>query len=175
MPVVKKYRIEVQKDHISKIATGSPESALAELIWNSFDADATKVEIWFHEGEIGIDEILIRDNGVGIPYGDAEKLFVSLGGSWKARKQKTSKGRFLHGKDGEGRFKAFVLGRVVDWNVIYKDGEQYMQYTIQELADSQQCKSTHHRPYHCLNQKLYYHQPLIHLVQEYISSLHQHS
>lgn len=136
MSAIKKYRVEVKKDHISKIATGSPESALAELIWNSFDADATKVEIWFHEGAVGIDEILIRDNGVGIPYSDAEKLFVSLGGSWKARKQKTSKGRFLHGKDGEGRFKAFVLGRVVDWNVVYEDGERYMQYTIEELADS---------------------------------------
>ena len=136
MTSVKKYRVEVQKDHISKIASGSPESALAELIWNSFDADATKVELWFHEGPIGIDEVLIRDNGVGIPYRDAEKLFVSLGGSWKARKQKTSKGRFLHGKDGEGRFKAFVLGRVVDWTVVYKHGEHYLQYTIQELADS---------------------------------------
>jgi len=136
MPTVKKYRVEVQKDHISKIATGNPESALAELIWNSFDADATKVDIWFHEGVIGIDEIIIRDNGIGIKYSEAEKLFASLGGSWKATKQKTSKGRFLHGKDGEGRFKAFVLGRVVDWNVVYKDGEQYKHYAIQELADS---------------------------------------
>ncbi len=136
MPTNKKYRVEVQKDHISKIASGSPESALAELIWNSFDADATKVELLFHEGAIGIDEILIRDNGLGIPYGDAERLFASLGGSWKAKKQKTSKGRILHGKDGEGRFKAFVLGRVVDWNVIYKDNDRYMQYAIQELADT---------------------------------------
>jgi len=136
VPATKKYRVEVQKDHISKIATGSPEGALAELIWNSFDADANKVELWFHEGAIGIDEILIRDNGIGIPYREAEKLFVSLGGSWKAQKQKTSKGRFLHGKDGEGRFKAFVLGRVVDWKVTYKDDDRYMQYTIQELADS---------------------------------------
>lgn len=136
MPSVKKYRVEVKKDHLSKIASGSPESALAELIWNSFDADATNVEIRFHEGQIGIDEILIRDNGTGIPHEKAEKLFESLGGSWKAQHQKTNKGRFLHGKDGEGRFKAFVLGRVVDWNVVFKRGNRYIQYTIEEFADS---------------------------------------
>ena len=136
MTIAKKYKIEVKRDHLSKIATGSPESALAEIVWNSLDADAIKVEINFHEGALGVDEILISDNGNGIVYEEAENLFVSLGGSWKARQQKTGKGRFLHGKNGEGRFKAFVLGHIVDWDVVYKKGNKYMQYTIEERADS---------------------------------------
>lgn len=136
MSSIRKYRVEVKKDHLSKLAVGSPEAALAELIWNALDADSTNIELRFHEGQFGIDEIAVRDNGTGIQYKDAERLFESLGGSWKEGKQKTDKGRFLHGKDGKGRFKAFVLGRVVDWHVVYKNGNRYMQYTIEELADS---------------------------------------
>lgn len=136
MPIVQKFKIEVKRDHLSKIATGSPEVALAELIWNSLDADATNIEINFHEGALGVNEIQIFDDGSGIIYDEAKDLFVSLGGSWKARQQKTINGRFLHGKDGEGRFKAFVLGRVVDWNIVYRKGTKYMQYAIEERADS---------------------------------------
>ncbi|MCK4947710.1 MAG: ATP-binding protein [Candidatus Aureabacteria bacterium] len=136
MQIAKKYKIEVKKDHLSKIASGSPEFALAELIWNALDADANNIEVCFHEGPLGVDEILIRDNGTGIAYDEAENLFVSLGGSWKAQQQKTKKGRFLHGKDGEGRFKAFILGRIVDWNIIYKKDSQFLRYTIEECSDS---------------------------------------
>ncbi len=113
MSVAKKFRVKVKKDHLSQIASGSPELALAEMIWNALDADSTTVDVRFHEGPLGVDEITITDNGTGIPYGQAESLFEALGGSWKARRQKTDKGRFLHGKEGKGRFKAFVLGMVV--------------------------------------------------------------
>lgn len=136
MLVAKKCKVEVKKDHLSKIAAGSPETGLVEMLWNALDADATNVNIQFQEDTFGVDEIRIKDNGTGIKYEDAEDLFVSLGGSWKAQKQKTNQGRFLHGKDGEGRFKAFVLGHVVDWNVVYEKAGKFFSYTIEGRADS---------------------------------------
>lgn len=136
MSVAKKIRVEVKRDHLSQIASGSPELALAEMIWNALDADSTTVDVRFHEGPLGVDEITITDNGTGIPYGQAESLFEALGGSWKARRQKTDKGRFLHGKEGKGRFKAYVLGRVVEWKVTYKANGRLKRYTIEGRAES---------------------------------------
>lgn len=111
-------RVEVQGDYLAKVSVAAPDKALAELIWNSLDADATKVEIFFKQGAIGVDEILVRDNGNGFSYEEAESLFGSLGGSWKSQKEKSPAGRYLHGKEGQGRFKAFALGRCVEWKVI---------------------------------------------------------
>lgn len=109
--------VEVQQDHLAKVSNASPDKALAELIWNSLDADATKVEVFLNNNEYGVCEIIIRDNGTGFSYDEAESLFTALGGSWKAVKNRTPSGRFMHGKEGQGRFKAFALGRCVEWTV----------------------------------------------------------
>lgn len=127
----KRINVVVKSDHIEKIASGSPEIAIAEMVWNALDADATRVDVKFHEGPLDIDEITIEDNGTGIPYKEAESLFMALGGSWKASQLKTNKGRFLHGRDGKGRFRTFILGRVVDWLVTYKSNNQVCRYSIQ--------------------------------------------
>lgn len=126
----------MKKDHLNKIASGSPELALAEMIWNALDADSTSVDVRFHEGPLGVDKITVTDNGTGIPYSQAESLFVALGGSWKTHQLKTEKGRFIHGKDGKGRFKAFVLGRVVEWKVVYMADGQLRRYTIGGRGES---------------------------------------
>lgn len=110
-------QVLVQGDHIAKVSSASPDKALAELIWNSLDADATKIEVFFKEEAFGTNEIVVRDNGSGFLYEEAETMFGKLGGSWKSFKEKSPKGRFLHGKEGQGRFKAFALGRCVEWEV----------------------------------------------------------
>jgi DNA mismatch repair ATPase MutL len=46
------------------------------------DADADRVDVTIHENVLGgMTSIEVADNGHGIPYGDAEKLFSNLGGS----------------------------------------------------------------------------------------------
>lgn len=135
MDVAKKFKIQVQKDHLSKVASGKPKTGLSELIWNAFDADAKQVQVLFIDGAFGIDKVRISDNGEGIPYGEAEKLFVGLGGSWKSTEYKTKSGRYLHGQEGQGRFKAFTIGRVVDWHVVYKENGKFYEYTIAGFAE----------------------------------------
>ena len=78
------YDVEVQSDFLEKITRAKPVAALAELIWNSFDADATKVEVFVEQGSLGItSNIVVRDNGSGLEQAKAPELFRSLGGSWK--------------------------------------------------------------------------------------------
>ena len=39
------YPVEVQSDFLEKITRAKPVQALSEFIWNSFDADASKVDV----------------------------------------------------------------------------------------------------------------------------------
>lgn len=133
-------RVEVQRDHLVKVSTAQPDKALAELIWNALDADATTVEVLLKDSEFGTSEIIVRDNGTGFSFNEAESLFRSLGGSWKAKKDRTEGGRFLHGQEGQGRFKAFALGRCVEWHVIRDKAfkltalaDNLEQFTLEEI------------------------------------------
>jgi hypothetical protein len=118
------YPVEVQPDFLDKITAARPIQALAEFIWNGLDADATTVDVHFEYNALGVmSTIVVTDNGLGMTYEQAPELFRNLGGSWKRRNPYTKKDhRFLHGKDGRGRFKAFALGRIAEWDVTYEKG-----------------------------------------------------
>ena len=111
----KAFEIQVQDDHLARMAqTRKPILALAELIWNAVDADATRIDVTLSNNDLdGLEAIEVTDNGHGIPYAQAEDLFSRLGGSWKqSRTHSNEENRILHGKEGRGRFRAFSLGRV---------------------------------------------------------------
>jgi hypothetical protein len=129
------YPVEVQSDFLEKMTRARPVQALSEMIWNSFDADASRVSVSFQYNDLGtMSSIAIRDDGTGIAHADAPELFRRLGGSWK-RPGATTKhdGRFLHGQDGRGRFKAFALGRVAEWDVTYEKKGKLFSFTITML------------------------------------------
>lgn len=136
MNITKTFKVQVKKDHLEKVAADKPKTGLCEIIWNALDADATEVNIHFVEGALGVEKVIISDNGTGIAYNDSERLFVGLGGSWKNGDKRTPKGRFLHGQEGQGRFKAFTIGRIADWKVVYKEDDKFYQYTIKGYADA---------------------------------------
>jgi hypothetical protein len=126
------YNVEVQSDFVERQTKAQPVAAVAELIWNAVDADATRVDVDFEGDKLGgIAKIVVADDGHGIPYADAPTLFRNLGGSWKKHGARTkTKNRMLHGQEGRGRFKAFALGGVVDWKIVYsKDGDLF-RYSI---------------------------------------------
>lgn len=129
-------KVEVKKDHLDKISRGSVLNSLTELVWNAFDADANSVQIIIVKNEIGLEEVHVKDDGHGIPYKDSKAVFSSLGGSWKGDKGFSPKGRYLHGKEGQGRFKAFSIGRYVEWNTSFSDGKQTLEYQIKGKADN---------------------------------------
>ncbi|MCR9981932.1 ATP-binding protein [Vibrio alginolyticus] len=133
----KQIEVEVQGDHLDKVSKANALTAISELVWNAVDADATVVEIAIDDGELGIDAIHVKDNGHGIDFAKADMYFRGLGGSWKGSKGISPKGRFLHGKEGQGRFKSFSVGRVVEWNTRYKVQEDsVVGYCIKGLADN---------------------------------------
>jgi histidine kinase/DNA gyrase B/HSP90-like ATPase len=124
----KKLNINVEQDHLMAQTSGSGITALSELIWNSLDADATRVKINLMKNALGnIYKITVEDNGHGLSYEDAEAVFQKLGGSIKSEDNFSPKGRRYHGKEGKGRFKALALGMYADFESIYIDnnGKHY--------------------------------------------------
>lgn len=80
---------------------GKPHIALAELVKNSFDADATKVTIRFLPNE---DKIEIEDNGHGMNFEEFKNFWMRIGSPHK-QEQRTSKylKRPMTGSKGVGR------------------------------------------------------------------------
>ena len=130
------YPVEVQSDFLEKITRAKPVQALAELIWNGLDADAGRVSVSFGHNEMDtLSEVIIRDDGNGIPRARAPEFFRRLGGSWKKPGGSTETGRFLHGQEGRGRFKAFAIGTRAEWAVTYKRDEKLWKYSITMSAN----------------------------------------
>ena len=94
----KRHVVEVQADLIERLSRARPISALAELIWNALDADATEVVVRLSYGDLDLETITVSDNGHGIPRNEAPKFFRRLGGSWKTQGGRTKTlQRMLHG------------------------------------------------------------------------------
>jgi hypothetical protein len=130
------YPVEVQSDFLEKITRAKPVLALAELVWNSLDADASRVSVSLEYNELGsLAAIVVSDDGNGIRRADAPEYFRRLGGSWKKPGATTSGGRFLHGQEGRGRFKAFALGRVAEWAVVYERDAKLWAYVIKMTSN----------------------------------------
>jgi hypothetical protein len=125
--------IEVTQDHIDRLSKAKkPVLGIAELIWNSVDADATTVEVRLNRnGLASIDSIEVIDNGLGITMADAQEGFGHLGGSWKQHDHQTKRDkRILHGKQGQGRFRAFALCETAEWDTTYLANGFLVEYKI---------------------------------------------
>ena len=108
------FEVGVEGDHIERLAKAKPVNALSGLIWNAYDADATEVRVDIKKGDVvQLGLISISDNGNGMPREQAQEYFESLGGSWKQKTRRTEQGRAIHGLNGQGRTKAFALGKSV--------------------------------------------------------------
>jgi hypothetical protein len=98
-------------------ASRDPIRALAELVWNALDADATKIEVLLERNPLGgLVAIRVIDDGTGISAESATHDFGNLGDSWKRQAHRTSKlGRAIHGKEGRGRLRFFSVAQRARW------------------------------------------------------------
>lgn len=101
--------------------------ALLELIKNSYDADASWVQIRFinlnksgTSFEIGENSVIeIEDDGIGMTFDTIKDSWMNPAAPYKYIKKKmgegrTEKGRIMQGEKGIGRYSAFKLGYAVE-------------------------------------------------------------
>lgn len=83
------------------------ESAILELVKNSFDAQATELDIIFNDYEL-----TIKDNGIGMNADDIKQHWMHVGKSNKGYEivDKNNNKRVLAGSKGVGRFALARLG-----------------------------------------------------------------
>lgn len=125
--------VTVENDHLEALARPSGSlSGLAELIWNSLDAEADLVSISLVENELGgIAAVNVVDNGHGMTPESAVTDFSHLGGSWKLLSSHSkNRERLLHGKRGQGRWRAFSIGGLVRWISVAETPTGHQKTTI---------------------------------------------
>jgi signal transduction histidine kinase len=89
-------------------------AALLELVKNSYDADASVVQIIFtaisKEGEDAFLKIVIKDNGHGMSYDTVVKKWMIPSTDDKLRRRYSPGERLMQGRKGIGRYAAAILG-----------------------------------------------------------------
>ena len=141
--------------------------ALAELVKNSYDADATKVEI-----RIGDDSIEVSDNGHGMTYDDFANRWMRVGSTHKVAEMRSPEfKRPLTGSKGVGRLAVQFLARdmeltsvpdknrnrqgsnineifaMVDWDSAVQAGELTQATAEYELRDPEDTNFPLERPH----------------------------
>lgn len=104
--------------------------AIAELIWNGFDANASIVDIKFDTNELGnVSTFTISDNGDGIILSELSKSFGAfLDSPKKQTYQRTSS---THGKRGKGRFSFTNFASKAVWETRFLDeNNKLLKYKI---------------------------------------------
>ena len=124
-------------DFVYKLTRCKPIEGLLELLWNSLDADATKICINYSVDAIqSLVDITISDNGIGMSLKRAEEEFNKLGGSHKKFELKSPTGRDYHGSEGKGRYKALSIGTLIDFYSTYYDETLNKYYKFKITLDS---------------------------------------
>jgi signal transduction histidine kinase len=92
-----------------------PSIALAELVKNAYDADATQVKVIFDGIGERVGSIIVEDNGHGMTFDEIERGWMRIAASLK-RTSTTSRvyQRSLTGAKGIGRFATRRLGKKLE-------------------------------------------------------------
>jgi HSP90 family molecular chaperone len=93
----------------------SPVASIAELVSNSWDADAETVKITIPAAGTEQPEIVIKDTGSGMTFKECEEKYLNVG--WNRRGDNpvcfTPKGRPVLGRKGIGKFAGFGIAEII--------------------------------------------------------------
>ncbi|WP_158799692.1 ATP-binding protein [Pedobacter sp. L105] len=119
--------VNITSSGIQKVLRNYNEKqALAEYIWNGFDANATTVEISYSANELGfIDSLEIADNGYGINFKNLKIKFDPFYESEKALQLAMNRNKsVMHGKNGVGRLTFFKFANDAEWRTTFLENSK---------------------------------------------------
>ena len=105
-------------DHMGLKMYSRLPAALAELVSNAYDADASNVKITLREGENDSErKIVIWDDGIGMSYDEVNDCFLRVSRNRRVEEgdamKRTPKGRLPAGKKGLGKLAVFGIGKQI--------------------------------------------------------------
>lgn len=106
-------------------------AAIAELVKNAYDADASKVIIEFttyeDNGEVGV-KIIIKDDGHGMDLDSVINKWMVPATNNKLKRKYSPKGRLLQGRKGIGKYSVSILGHISNIETVDINGNQTLLY-----------------------------------------------
>ena len=103
-------------DHLGIQMYQSPVAAIAELVSNSWDADATNVDIMFPKRLGSAATIKLKDDGLGMTFAECQDRYLNVGYNRRGTEveQLSPSGRPVLGRKGIGKFAGFGIAEVVE-------------------------------------------------------------
>jgi hypothetical protein len=131
--------IEITGKGIQKVLSRFDyKQALAEYIWNGFDAKAALVHLNYEANNLGfLSKIEVIDNGYGINRAQLSEKFSPFFDSQKAIEVDAPKNTSaVHGKNGVGRLTFFKFATEAIWNTVFEEKRKKYEYFISIKFDS---------------------------------------
>lgn len=134
--------------------------AVAELISNAYDADASEVSIEFHEQNGVPKTITVKDNGTGMSNADIQSKFLVIGRNRRNTEGDRPSAKFKRlptGKKGLGKLALFGLANIIvldtsqknkrnrfklDWNDLLASQDVYQPLSEIENEDTERLDGT---------------------------------
>lgn len=126
------------------------KNAIAEYIWNGFDAKASRIDIRYESNALGyLHNLRFEDNGEGIDHNNLARSFGNFLDSIKRNSLKRSS--YTRGRKGKGRFSFSLFAGRATWKTRYRaDDGLIREYDIiidrhqkETYEDSFQIDATH--------------------------------
>ena len=94
----------------------SPVAAVAELIANAWDADASKVEVQLPSSLSGQPKLTVQDDGIGMTFSECQKLYLNIGRNRRDDDggDVSPDGRPVLGRKGIGKFAGFGIAELLE-------------------------------------------------------------
>ena len=111
-------------DHLGIQMYQSPVAAVAELVSNSWDADASKVSIILPKGISEGAELIVEDDGNGMTFEECQNRFLNVGQCRRKDdpEEKTLvKKRPVLGRKGIGKFAGFGIASIIQVKTISRE------------------------------------------------------
>jgi uncharacterized protein (TIGR02391 family) len=105
-------------------------SALAELIANAYDANATEVNVELFDSENNM-KVVVSDNGDGMSFEEINDNFLVIGRKRRDFDDNLSiLNRKITGRKGLGKLALFGIGKTIEINTCKSDSNQMVKFTM---------------------------------------------
>ncbi len=92
----------------------SPVAAVAELIANAWDADATEVDVELPDSLSGDSRITVHDNGLGMTFEQCQDWYLNVGRNRRVNTDRSPGRRPVLGRKGIGKFAGFGIAEILE-------------------------------------------------------------
>lgn len=124
-----------------KLYQNKPTNVIAELVSNSWDADANAVWVnLYNNPEGGPESIIVADNGLGMSSEELKTKYLVVGKPKRPKDQpeiKTAGGRTPMGRKGIGKLAPFGVARIVDLITLSAGKVNWLRFDYDAIIKSE--------------------------------------